>query len=444
MNKEYDVIIIGGGTAGLNAYRKAKEFTDNVLIIESKDFVTTCANVGCMPSKLFIAVAEVCKEFNHSKSFGINSSFSIDDNLFFERIRFERDRFVGFVKESANNIPTEDKIIGFAKFISKNEIIVNNMILKSKKFIISVGTRIDYPYNLNDFKNDILTNENIFELSKIPKNIAVIGLGVIGTELGIALKNLGSDVTFFGKKSNFLNLSDSVSNYFKNLIHSNLIIDDIIDIKKENNQFKIVTNNSILYFDNILLATGRKSNIDLLNLSEFYDFDLKYDYNNLTMQLKDFPIYLAGDVNLDKNVLHEAVKEGQIAGYNATHSVPLEIKRNVNMMIAFTSPQVMKVGEINNSNFIIGSVSFENQGRSRIMLKNEGVLNLYFDNNTFLLKGADMIGPNAENFAHLLAWCIEKNTTIFDMLNFPYYHPVVEEGIKTAVRNAATLLNIKY
>ena len=117
-----------------------------------------------------------------------------------------------------------------------------------------------------------------------------------------------------------------------------------------------------------------------------------------------------------------------------------EYKRNVPLSVVFSTPQVMQVGNTNNlpQDIIKGTVSFEDQGRSRVMLKNKGMLNVYFDRNTHLLTGAEMIGPSAEHVAHMLAWLIEKNTTLEEILEFPFYHPVIEEGVRTAMRDAAT------
>ena len=86
--------------------------------------------------------------------------------------------------------------------------------------------------------------------------------------------------------------------------------------------------------------------------------------------------------------------------------------------------------------FVTGVVSFENQGRSRMMLRNIGLLHLYADIATGLIAGAEMIGPDAEHLAHLLAWAIQAEMTVARALEMPFYHPVVEEGLRTALRDA--------
>jgi len=89
---------------------------------------------------------------------------------------------------------------------------------------------------------------------------------------------------------------------------------------------------------------------------------------------------------------------------------------------------------------VIGEVSFENQGRSRVMLKNRGMLRVYADARDGRFLGAEMLGPRAEHIGHLLAWAHQSGLTISQMLDMPFYHPVVEEGLRTALRDACAQL----
>lgn len=441
----YDVIVIGGGTAGLAAYRKAKSLGKTALIIESKDFVTTCADVGCMPSKLLIAAADNMAELNHSSKFGIEiENIQINEKVLWNRVRSERDRFVSFVKAGAEKIPAEDKIIGYAKIKDINTVEVNDKLYATKSIVIATGSRPFVPGILDNFKNEILTNENVFELNHIPKSIAIFGAGVIGLELGFAFKNLGSEITLFNKSDKLINLNKELNQCLKNHIQENMnfIYEESVEgIIKLNGGYLISYGNKTKWVEKILVTAGRRPNIDNLgleNIEQLKDKNVLSGYNALTTQLFDLPIFLAGDVNNEVTLLHEAANEGNIAGVNAAHYPHVtEQKRNVFMGIVFSNPQIMQVGKMDESeNSIVGKVSFEDQGRSRVMLKNKGLLQLYFDRGNHVLKGAEMIGPAAEHIAHMLAWIIEKEITLEEMLELPYYHPVVEEGIRTAVRDA--------
>ena len=91
---------------------------------------------------------------------------------------------------------------------------------------------------------------------------------------------------------------------------------------------------------------------------------------------------------------------------------------------------------LDKGSIVIGEVSFRNQGRSRVMLKNKGLLRTYFDKKTRLLLGAEGIGPDLEHLGHLLAWAHQSRLTADEMLDRVYYHPVVEEGLRTALLRA--------
>lgn len=442
---QYDVIVIGGGTAGLGAYRKAKSLGKKALIVESYDFVTTCANVGCMPSKLLIAAAENMEEIKKSSLFGIEvTDVKVNQEVLWNRIRSERDRFVGFVKRGADNIEEKDKVIGYAKFTGKNEIEVNGKKLTAETFVIATGSRPLYLDIFKEIQEEVLTNENIFELNKIPESIAVFGAGVIGLELGFALKNLGAKVQLFSRGKNLLKLNKDINDYLVKHIESEMDFEyetAVNKIERENGGYRLYWGNKNQWFEKILVAIGRKANIDSIGIENWIQGDILSMFNRKTMQIGNYPIFLAGDVNNDVTILHEAAKEGVIAGENAANYPKIkEYKRNVPLAVVFFSPQIMQIGQTTNlpEDVIKGTVSFEDQGRSRVMLKNKGILNVYFDKKTHLLMGAEMIGPSAEHVAHMLVWLIEKQTTLEEILEFPFYHPVIEEGVRTAIRDAAT------
>jgi dihydrolipoamide dehydrogenase len=119
--------------------------------------------------------------------------------------------------------------------------------------------------------------------------------------------------------------------------------------------------------------------------------------------------------------------------------------RRARLGIVFTDPQIAIVGggyhALEQGRFEVGQVSFEDQGRSRILFKNKGLLNVYGDIATGRLLGAEMIGPAAEHIGHLLAWSLQSQLTISEMLEMPFYHPVIEEGVRTALRHLQSKLN---
>jgi dihydrolipoamide dehydrogenase len=202
-------------------------------------------------------------------------------------------------------------------------------------------------------------------------------------------------------------------------------------------------------FDYLLAATGRMPNVRRLgleNTSLERDAHAVPRFDRETLRCGTSSIFIAGDVSNDAPVLHEAADEGCIAGGNAARYPNVEPGfRRAAIGVVFTDPQIAIVGNgyraAHERACVTGTVSFEDQGRSRVMLRNQGVLHVYAEAGTGLFLGAEMIGPDAEHIAHLLAWSLQMKCTIAQMLEMPFYHPVVEEGLRTALRDAQAQLD---
>ena len=198
-------------------------------------------------------------------------------------------------------------------------------------------------------------------------------------------------------------------------------------------------------FDFLLAATGRRSNMDSLALAAagiplndrgMPEFDLS------TGQIGNSTIFIAGDVSNAHPLLHEAADDGRIAGENAGSYPEVTARpRRAPLSVIFTDPQITLVGarysELleSNSNFAVGEASFEDQGRSRVIAKNKGVLRVYGEQGSGLFLGAEMVGPAAEHIGHLLSWSVQHRLSVQQMLDSPFYHPVIEEGVRTALRH---------
>ena len=194
----------------------------------------------------------------------------------------------------------------------------------------------------------------------------------------------------------------------------------------------------------LLAATGRRSNLDELNLKEAgvtLNERGMPAFNEATGQIEDKPLFIAGDVSNAHPLLHEAADDGRIAGDNAGSFPVIRARpRRAPLSVVFTDPQIALVGarfsDLDNSttSFAVGQVSFEDQGRSRVIGKNKGILRVYGEQGTGVFLGAEMIGPAAEHLGHLLSWSVQHRLTVQQMLDSPFYHPVIEEGVRTALR----------
>ena len=469
-----DVAVIGGGTAGLGAYRAAKTHADNVVIIEGGPYGTTCARVGCMPSKLLIAAAESVHQIEKAPGFGIypQGDIKINGREVMDRIKRERDRFVGFVLEGVDEIPAEDKISGYAKFSDNNTLIVDDHTeIKANRIVIATGSRPAYPAVWNELGDRLVINDDVFDWDDLPESVAVFGPGVIGLELGQALHRLGVKVKVFGLGGQVGPLTDpDVMAYATKAFQEEFYLDPNVQVEsmkrisspKQNDQDKVeiqfVNHDGELEnftVDYVLAATGRRPNVDKLaieNTSLVLDERGVPTADYYTLQTSVPSIFIAGDASNQIPLLHEAADQARIADDNAGRfpDIRAGLRRSV-ISAVFSDPQIAMVGETRKQIetrlgscgcFDIGEVSFENQGRSRVMLRNKGLLHVYGEQGTGRFLGAEMMGPNAEHLAHLLAWAHQSKMTISEMLDMPFYHPVIEEGVRTALRDLNAKLHL--
>jgi dihydrolipoamide dehydrogenase len=204
-------------------------------------------------------------------------------------------------------------------------------------------------------------------------------------------------------------------------------------------------------FDYVLVTAGRRPDVAGLalgNTSLAVDQDGVPVYDPLTLQVGSHPVFIAGDVNNVLPLLHEAADEGKAAGTNAARFPDVApLVRRAPISVLFSDPGVAMVGarfvDLAPGSFVVGEVSFEDQGRSRIMLRNRGLMHVYVDKSTRRFLGAEWIGPDAEHIAHLLSWALQMKLTVDAMLEMPFYHPVVEEGVRTALRGAVAGLGVQ-
>ncbi|CAH0534599.1 Dihydrolipoyl dehydrogenase [Vibrio stylophorae] len=465
--RNVDVAVIGGGTAGLGAYRAAKAYTDSVVMIEGGPYGTTCARVGCMPSKLLIAAAESVHQIEKAPGFGIHpqGEILINGREVMDRVKRERDRFVGFVLEGVDEIAAEDKIQGYAKFIDDHTLQVDDhTTIQAKRIVIATGSRPAYPGVWNELGDRLIVNDDLFEWDDLPQSVAVFGPGVIGLELGQSLHRLGVDVKMFGLGGQVGPLTDpQVMAYARDTFASEFYLDADVKVERMERKGDVVEIDFINHdgvletftAEYVLAATGRRPNVDNIGLEHT---SLALDARGVptadqyTLQTSVPHIFIAGDASNQIPLLHEAADQARIAGDNAGRfpDIRAGLRRSA-ISAVFSDPQIAMVGETYQQIsqrlgtcgcFAIGEVSFENQGRSRVMLRNKGMLHVYAEQGTGRFLGAEMMGPNAEHLAHLLAWAHQNQMTISQMLDMPFYHPVIEEGVRTALRDVNAKLNL--
>ena len=445
MSREVDVAIIGAGSAGLFALSQVRRKTDNYVLIDGGELGTTCARVGCMPSKVFIQVAD---DYHRRSIFGREGiegagELALDKPAIMEHVQDLRDVFVDKTLGVTDALDEAHLIDGYARFIDDQTLEVNGEQYRAGAVVIATGTVPVVPSQWQPFADDIITTDELFELEDLPASIAVIGLGSIGLEIGQALSRLNVDVTGVDLLENVAKLDDPVVNQLAvEAIGKEfpLWLGQEAQLEKTDGGILVRCGDREVVVEKVLASLGRRPNFDRLDLA---NTSLQLDpagvpqFNPETMQCGDSAIYIAGDVNMDRPLLHEAGHEGRVAGYNAVRNSAVAFRRKAELAITFCDPNIATVGaqlgELNEDEIAVAEMQFGPVGRALIIGKNRGILRVYVKRADGRVLGAAMACVKGEHLAHLLAWSIQQGLTVFDMLKMPFYHPVIEEALQGAL-----------
>ena len=449
--RRVDVAIVGAGTAGLAAHAAAREHTESLLLIEGGAHGTMCARVGCMPSKLLIAAAEAKRCVDEAGRFGIRvDAASVDGEAVMRRVRALRDDFVASVIAAEARIPAEQRLDGSARFVAPGVLQVGETTVHAGRVVLATGSKPIVPDAYRALGALALTTDSVFELPRLPRSLAVVGGGPVGLELGQAFHALGVRTRLFHKGKTLGPAGDAkVAQAATELFAKSMPCELRVDVQPAgpaDGEVELAWRDAAgaerrERYDFVLVAIGRRPQLAELGL-EAAGLQLDEDgvplHDGHTLRCGDSVVFIAGDADAHRPLLHEAAADGRLAGDNAGRFPEVRrVEPRTALAIAFTEPQFASVGKPLDElgeRAAVGEVSFEEQGRARVIGRNAGLARLYADRDGGRLLGAQIVGPSAEHLAHLLAWAVERQLTVADLLALPYYHPVIEEGLRTALK----------
>ena len=461
MTRKVDVCILGAGSAGLYATGQVGRKTRDFLIVDPGPLGTTCARVGCMPSKVLIQAADDIWHARHAfAKEGIigAEALRVDIPAVLAHVRKMRDGFASGPAGKAEQLEKHGRLMrGAARFIGPDAVEVNGERIEAKAFIIATGSRPIVPAAWQEkFGDRLLTTDTLFEQEDLPATMAVIGMGVIGLEMGQALSRLGIDIVGVDMADTVGGLTDDGVRYpaaaiFRSEFPVWLGAPAALEEGPEG-RILVRAGENEKVVDKVLVAMGREPNLDGLDLAAagivLNECGVP-TFDPATQRIDDTHFFIAGDANGRRPILHEAADDGRIAGYNAAALARGEelrrFRRKVPLAIVFSDPNIAMVGETfarldatlgEDEGFVVGERDFSTQARARVMQANRGVLHIYARKEDGKLLGAEMCMPRAEHIAHELAWAMEQGLTVADLIAMPFYHPVVEEGLQNALHDA--------
>ena len=450
MSQPLDVIILGAGSAGLAALREVRKRTDHWRIVNDGPWGTTCARVGCMPSKMLIEAANAYHARRALHTFGIEGAdaLRVDLPAVLRRVRALRDDFVAGTLAATD--AGERAISGHARLLDAQRVEVNGQVHTARRIIIATGSRPIVPEDWLAFGDRILTTDTLFEQPTLGPRVAVIGLGPLGVEIAQALARLGVEVMAFATGKSVAGLSDpAINDALLARLKDEFIVNvgDKAELREVAGGIQVTNGSTTVVVDQVVAAMGRRPNLEHLGLDTLgvaLDDKGRPPIDPCTLQVGDLPVFIAGDADGDRPLLHEAADEGHIAGLNALAPTPRGFARRTPLAITFSQPHAAVVGQrhadLPEGQWVGGTVDFARQGRARVAQCNHGRLNVYAEHGSGRLLGAELCAPAGEHMAHLLALAVEQRLTVHDLLRMPFYHPVLEEGLRTALRDAASRL----
>lgn len=453
-----DVAVIGAGSAGLAAYRAATGAGARTLLMEAGEGGTTCVRYGCMPSKLLLAAGRAARDAREALVFGVSAKpVEVDGRAVMRRLHRLRDDFLADVMETVAAIPERDRIQGRARFAGPTELTVDDHTrVSARTVVIATGARPTMPDDLKAACGDrLLTHETIFDLTDLPRALAVIGAGPLGLELALACARLGVRTALFDEGSEIGGVGDPVvAEAVRSAVETELTLHQAVRVAARRAGDGDVTlswtdaagKHRRGRFDYVLAAAGRPPAVDGLDLNlagvERDETGVPV-FDPRTLQCGRSSLFIAGDANADRPVLHEASLQGRLAGANAARFPDLERRAPMpEMALIYADPDIARIGpgysEDASRDWVIGCS--DSVGRARVDGRDPGVSRVYAEAATGVLVGGELFGPDVEHIAHLLAWAVQLKLTAEAVLELPFYHPTVEEGFRTALRDIARQL----
>lgn len=439
--------IIGGGAAGLTMTSVAAQLDLDVVLVEGHKMGGDCLNYGCVPSKALISCA---KAANFSKQM---YDIGIDCN----DIQVNFNKAMQHVHHSIKQISPKDSVERFTKlgarvitekftFINTQQIQSENYIITAKRFVIATGSTPSIPPVEGISTTPYLTNETIFELTELPEHLIIIGGGPIGCEIAQAFKYLGAKVTLLEAfrilpRDN----ADLVKSLKQKMIHDgitlyeNIQIDKIMYTKKIFNLKCVYLNKTIeLQGSHLLVAAGRKPNLENLNLKEArVKFNQQGIVVNSQLRTTNKKIYAIGDVINGYQFTHVSEYEAGIAIQNIIFHLPKKASYKAIPWVTYTTPELAHVGiswqmvENTPNKYKIIELPFSDNDRAICENQTIGKIKV-ITNPTGVILGASILSPNASELISLWTFAIQNKLKMKHMASLIVPYPTRSEISKRA------------
>ncbi|MCB2184310.1 MAG: FAD-dependent oxidoreductase [Desulfobulbaceae bacterium] len=450
MKNDYDVIIIGGGAAGLFAADAAINQRASTCLVEKKKLGGDCTWKGCIPSKALLKSSKNAEELKHHEAYGlhVDGEFHLDYSGVMKHVRAIREE-IG--KKETSEIYKQkgvEVIHGAPVFTGPGSVAVNGRSLTSKRFIICTGTHPVVPPIEGLDAIDYYTNENLFEIDSLPQSLLVLGGGPIGIELSQAFNRLGVEVTVVEMSDRILSVEDKE-------------ISDFVTSQLKKEGIHVLTGRKAVAFDSdnssvtatledknghtgrtsaakLLVAIGRAPNIDGLSLEEAgIDFSKKGITTNDYLQTTNSRVFACGDVAGPYMFTHVAAYQAYICVRNALYRKIAHSKvdyRNI-AWANFIEPEIGHLGLTEHQarqdydDVHVYRTDYSDLDRACTDVAGDGMLKVITDKKGYIL-GAHAAGSQASEIIHPLVIAQALRIKFSRLAKPMFIYPTLSEIVK--------------
>ena len=452
--KKYDAIFIGSGQAGTALVFKYAAAQKKVALIEKQHYAGTCLNVGCTPTKTYVASAKKMHDIKRAGRYGIELNGNAKVDL--AKVKQRKDQLVGGsvkgLTAALENEKNIDLYNGKASFTDNKIVNINGEDITADQIFINVGTRSRIPKEFE--KVDYLTNEGILELTKLPEHLVIVGGSYIGLEFGQMFRRFGTKVTIVERGERLIAREDEdVSENIKAILQEEGVefimnASCIGATQEDNKQIKVrldcdADQPNEITGSHLLLAVGRVSNADTLNLEAT---GIKADKRN-HIQVNDYletdvkNVYALGDCNGKGAFTHTSVHDFQIVYGNLFENKDKKASDRILAYGLYIDPPLGRAGmtlaqaKQAYKNVKVAEYKMSKVARAKEKGETNGFMRIVIDGDTDLILGASILGTGGDEIISGIINMMYAQQPYTLILNTVQIHPTVSELIPTMLEN---------
>lgn len=457
--KEYDLITIGTGSSmGIVDGMMQRNPNIKIAVIDKDEPGGICLTRGCIPSKILLYPAEVIRTIDRADRFGIDVDIKkIDFKKVMDRMRTLIQKEINMIRNGLSSSKNIDYYHTKAEFVAPYTLKVDNEEIKSNMILLCTGSKPLIPKIKDLDKVEYLTSDTILKLEQLPKSIAIVGGGYIAAEYGHFLSSMGSKVTIIGRNSNLLpqeepeisELAKRELEKFMKII-TNCEVQEITKTTAGKKKIFAIDRSSgdkkSITADEVLIATGRGPNTDILNPEAGgIKTDEKGWINvNERLETSQSNVWALGDTNGKYLFKHVANSESMVVFYNAVMNMQMKMDYHAVPHAVFTEPEIASVGLRENEaiakhgmqNILIGVQRYQDTAKGEAMDVKDYFVKVIVEKANMRILGAHIIGPQAsvliQEIINLMYTSDQSARPIIDGMHI---HPALNEVVERAFRS---------